>query len=105
MRLSRADLSSDYSRQDFVPFVPAVTTGEFIVQRQGFEVSLFGISNEGSGEKVTMITNERAQHDYNAMCSQLHFYLERIKPRYSNVHEMVIHMDSCAGQNKNNSVV
>lgn len=64
-------------------------------------MNLFGICNEGSREKVTMISNERDRNEYNAVCLKLHFYFERIEPRASNAHELVLYMKSSSGQNKN----
>lgn len=101
-RLTRAHLSVDYAKQAFVPVVPAATTGDFFVQKQGLDLNMFAIHDEGSGKHTPMLTTEGARHDSNAVVSQIHYYLTHICPRAGSALELNLHMDSCIGQNKNN---
>lgn len=101
-RLERADISCDYAKQAGIPVVAAGTTADFFVQKQGLDVNMFGVLNEGTGKQVTFLTSEGAKHDSNSVTSQLHYYLNIVEPRLSNVRTLYVHMDSCSGQNKNN---
>eukprot|EP00171_Calliarthron_tuberculosum_P010739 IDg10739t1 len=104
-RLSRADISADYAKQAYLPVVAAGTTKDYFIQKQGLDVNLFGIFNEGSGVQTTMVSTEGARHDSNSVVSQLHYYMKHIQPRVGTAKELYLHMDSCTGQNRNNIVL
>lgn len=48
-RLARADISADYVKQAYIPTVALSTTEDFVVQKQGLDINVFGIYNEGEG--------------------------------------------------------
>jgi len=100
--LVRADLSIDYAKQAFLPVVPSGTIGDFFVEKQGLDINMFGIMNEGSGLQTTMLSTEGALHDTKSVVSQLHLYLTNLDKRAGGAKVLYLHMDSCGGQNKNN---
>lgn len=61
--------------------------------------------NEGSGKQTTFLSMEGAVHDSNAVWSELNYYLSTVCLHSGNEVDVYVHMDSCAGQNKNNIIL
>eukprot|EP00171_Calliarthron_tuberculosum_P022809 IDg22809t1 len=76
--LAQADLSIDYEKQAFIPVVPFGTTKDYFVQKQGLDINMFGIMNEGSKVQTNMLSTDGARHDTNSVASQLHVYLTKL---------------------------
>lgn len=58
-------------------------------------MNMFGILKEGNSEQHTMIPAVDANHDSNAVVSQLHYYLTNIVPEIGVFKEFVFRM--CVG--------
>lgn len=82
--------------------VSAVCSGIFFVQKQGLDVNLFAIMNDGSGVQPKMLNGEGAYKDSNSAMSQLQCYVLQIDTRAGRFINLMSHMDFCIGQNKNN---
>ena len=103
-RLVYGMVSFDASAQFNLPMVEEQTHNEFHAEKQGIDVRVLGINNQGAaegGHQHNYLFIEPLHHDANGTISALHHYLSTTQKSLGNAKTLVVQCDSTTGSNKN----
>ena len=104
-RLSIACISFDYASSAKLPSIVLEAQGDWMANRFGLDMRIFGVTNEGAKEYNAFFYNERFKHvDAESVISLLQRFFEK-NPRVANARTLYVYSDSCSGQNRNRFMV
>ena len=104
-RLQMAVISFDYGVAWKCPRTAQQTQGEYMAERFGLDIFLFGIVNEGAHEYNAYLYPEGFNSGNCEMVISLVLKFLNANPRVDNCRKLFVYSDSCSGQNRNNFVL
>tara|TARA_R110002050_G_scaffold30013_2_gene76775 strand:+ start:269 stop:2650 length:2382 start_codon:yes stop_codon:yes gene_type:complete len=100
-RKELATLSFDFATNMKVPIFQMETQQGYQGKQKGLDFKVFGVVDEGTGNQTNLIYKEGRTVDADDVISLLHFYLTEINPAAGKAKKLILWVDSCSGQNRN----
>tara|TARA_R110002050_G_scaffold74024_3_gene159032 strand:- start:1189 stop:2505 length:1317 start_codon:yes stop_codon:yes gene_type:complete len=96
-------VSWDFATKVKVPKFQYETQGAFQAAVHGLDYNVFGIVNEAATKKMqtNLVFKEGRKVYADVVISLVHYYLTHINPRAGKASVLVLWVDSCSGQNRN----